>query len=98
MAIKDKFKTRDGRLTQYAYACGYIERKELDDDNRIVMNLEPNGYHIKGFKNGLPVWDIIETGLTTARKTFDSYFTTGTPTQLPNSRFYTNLLTKEEKH
>ena len=56
--MKDKFKMENGKLTRYAFACGYIERIDINDNNRGHICLEPNGYHVKGFQNGCHFWDI----------------------------------------
>ena len=58
--LNPKFKTKAGKLTRYSFACGYIEQKEVDASNRGTIALEPNGYHVKGFKNGVHFWEIFE--------------------------------------
>lgn len=56
--INPKFRTKAGKLTRYAFCCGYIEQKEINTDNRGTIALEPNGYHVKGFRNGIHFWEI----------------------------------------
>ena len=79
MSDNSRFKTKDGRVTRYAFLCGYVEQKEIDEDNRITMSLEPNGFHIKGFKNGKHFWEVLEDPIEgilkikDARKIFDNY-------------------------
>ena len=55
-----KFKTKKGQLTRYALSCGYVEQIDLGNYNRVTMSLEPNGFHFKGFVNGVHFWDILE--------------------------------------
>lgn len=69
--MRDKFKTKSGRLTRYALACSYQEVKEIDEDNRASLVGEPNCYHIKGFKNGEHFWETRKK-LKEARKFFDN--------------------------
>ena len=33
-----KLTTKNGKLTGYAFACGYVESKEKDDDNRLTLS------------------------------------------------------------
>lgn len=56
-----KFKTLNGAkrfITKYKFACGDIEQKEIDENNRGTIALEPNGYHVKGFSNSVHFWEI----------------------------------------
>ena len=78
--MKPKFKTKKGRLTRYSFICGYIEQNIVDDDNTVSMSLEPNGFHIKGFKKGKHVWDVLdneEYGIKAARRYLDNFFKEG---------------------
>lgn len=47
-----KFYKKNGQLTAYGLACGYIETFELDSENRVSLFREHNVYHIKGFIKG----------------------------------------------
>ena len=58
--MKTTFRTKAGKLTRYAFACGYIEQYENDDDNRLTLLREPNDYHVKGFINGKHTWEVFE--------------------------------------
>jgi len=71
---KDKFKNKDGSLTLYSLACGYLQQKKLHDDT-IIVELSLDGcFHIKVYKDcGLNreslLWDCYDT-LTEARKAY----------------------------
>ena len=41
-----KFYNKDGSLTRYSFACGYVERK---DD--LTLHMEHGVYHVRGFRN-----------------------------------------------
>ena len=71
-----KFRTKAGKLTRYSFACGYIETKEIDNETRGTISLEPNGYHVKGFKNGVHFWEIFER-VKDARKYLNSMVKSG---------------------
>ena len=60
---------KSGTLTRYGFACGYLERKEKND-NRITLGLDCI-YHVKGFINGSRVWECFDK-LTDARKFYNS--------------------------
>ena len=62
-----KLTTKNGKLTAYAFACGYVERKEKDDDNRLTLSKEHGAFHLRGFIGGVHVWECPDT-LTAARK------------------------------
>ena len=47
-----QFKTKTGRLTVYALACGYVERSERDNGNRVSLSREGSLYHVRGFRDG----------------------------------------------
>ena len=80
MTDNSRFKTKDNRVTRYAFACGYVEEKVIDSDNSITMSLEPNGFHLKGFKDGEYFWIILDNPvesiypLKQAREFFDLFF------------------------
>lgn len=57
----EKFYTRDGWLTKYSLACGYIESLEIDSDNSITLQKEHGCYHVKGFIKGIHVWECFNT-------------------------------------
>jgi hypothetical protein len=70
--MNDKFKTKTGRLTPYALACGYIERKE-NDNLRLDLWHEGACFHVRAhdFANHARIfWESFES-LTQARKFFD---------------------------
>ncbi len=46
--IDTKFKSHDGRLTQYAISCGYTERKSTDTDKVQEEDLYTELRHIYG--------------------------------------------------
>lgn len=56
-----KLHTKNGKLTAYAFACGYVERKEKDDDNRLTLSKEHGAFHLRGLLNGVRVWECLET-------------------------------------
>ena len=69
-----KFKTKSGLLTKYAFICGYQEKKEFKNSGILIrLYLEPNGYHVRSFdhkeKNRL-FWEVYPT-LKQARKVFN---------------------------
>jgi hypothetical protein len=68
----DKFYNKDGTLTGYAFACGYLEvyGESRDSKNRLRIYREPNDWHVKGWigEDGKThVWEIFEK-LSDARK------------------------------
>lgn len=67
-----RFKTKAGRLTFYAFACGYIERKE---DKNLTLDLWHEGacFHVRAHEfngRGRLFWECFEN-LTSARGFFD---------------------------
>lgn len=58
--IPNKFRNKNGEITRYSFHCGYTMEHFVDSDNYIVMSLESNGFHLKGFINGRYFWDILE--------------------------------------
>lgn len=66
--MKDKFKNKNGTLTAYSFACGYIERKKRDD---LQVDLFRDGavWHVtaRDDKRGRFVWECFDA-LTPARK------------------------------
>ena len=66
------FKTKAGRVTPYALACGYIEQFEANG-KRVTLWAEHGSLHVRAhdFKNHNRIfWDCPDT-LTQARKRFD---------------------------
>lgn len=41
-----KFKNKDGSLTTYALACGYVEKNK-----ELTMGMEYGVYYVRGFRN-----------------------------------------------
>ena len=67
-----KFKTKRGLLTMYSFLCGYIEKKEIDADNRATLELDGT-FHVKGFKQGVHFWEVFERNeLPKARKFYNN--------------------------
>ena len=67
-----KFKTKRGLNTIYAFACGYVERKEIDADNRVTLDLDCI-WHVKGFLNGAHFWHVFDRNeYKAARKCFNN--------------------------
>jgi len=62
-----KLTTKNGKLTGYAFACGYVESKEKDDDNRLTLSKEHGAFHIRGFLGGVHIWECPDN-LTEGRK------------------------------
>ena len=68
----NKFKTKAGRLTLYALACGYIERKETEA-LRLDLWHEGAAFHVRAHDfahHNRVFWESFGT-LTAARKFFD---------------------------
>jgi len=54
-----KLKTKRGKNTMYAFACGYIEQWEKDANNRATLELD-SIFHVKGFLHGVRFWEVFE--------------------------------------
>lgn len=67
--MKTRFNNKDGSLTQYALMCGYIEKKESNND-RLSLSLD-GVYHVKGLIDNQRVWECFDR-LTDARKYYKS--------------------------
>jgi hypothetical protein len=68
------FRTPAGRLTPYAFACGYIEQEERNNV-RVTLWQEASTWHVRAhdFAAGARVfWDVYET-LSEARKRYDKF-------------------------
>lgn len=66
-----KFRTTRGRLTSYAFACGYIEQKENEN---VRTELYKDGcYHVRQFDKSYNrrLWECFD-GLQEARKFYNS--------------------------
>jgi len=66
------FKNKDGSLTRYALACGYIECKELSNNIRITLELDGNSYAVKAFDHNNHIrlaWDNFDS-IVQARKRY----------------------------
>ena len=66
-----KLTTKNGKLTGYAFGCGYVESKEKDDDNTLTLSKEHGAFHLRGFLNGVHVWKCPDT-LAVGRKMMHS--------------------------
>jgi len=72
----DKFKTKKGRLTPYALACGYIEEKNVIGSEETNVTLWHEGgpyYHVRAHdraEHKRLFWESFEK-LTDARRCFD---------------------------
>lgn len=55
-----RLKTEAGRLTRYAFSCGYVERYENNDNNYLILSRAPNDYHVKGFIDNKHLWLIFD--------------------------------------
>jgi hypothetical protein len=51
-----KFKNKNGTLTPYAFACGYVEKY-----GPLTLWREPNDWHVRGFVDGARLWECFET-------------------------------------
>jgi hypothetical protein len=68
------FRSKDGRLTAYSFACGYIERKSTEESVDTDLWHEHACFHVRqhDFGNGKRVfWESFPT-LKEARKLFDA--------------------------
>jgi hypothetical protein len=72
-----KFYNKNGNLTPYAFACGYIQFASIDGteiakwENGKELYLDGN-YHVKKYKNGQRVlWESYDT-LKEAREVYNS--------------------------
>lgn len=68
--MNTRMRNKDGQLSQYAFACGYIQREETETQ---WLDLYHDGacYHVKyyNFETGEKSWDCFAMGeLTQARK------------------------------
>lgn len=44
---------RDGHTpSTYGFACGLVQRCEINPDNRVTLSFEHGCYHLKGFDGG----------------------------------------------
>jgi len=67
---KTKFNNKNGTLTQYAFACGYIEQVDTNRKPYTFKTLALDGlWQVKGMIEGVRFWESFET-LTEARKAY----------------------------
>lgn len=69
--MQTKFTNKNGTLTVYAFACGYIEQKETDD-LRLQLWREGNCWHVRAHnfaEHKRVFWECFDQ-LTPARKFF----------------------------
>jgi len=70
---KNKFRTKAGRLTPYAFACGYIEEKTYGTIEIKLCHNGGVGYDVRAYdteKKERRFWETFET-LTEARRHYD---------------------------
>ena len=66
----EKFKLKNGDLSQYALACGYVQKKVLMTGARVELYMEHATYHVKKHLPGSTrVWEV-HAALTPARAAF----------------------------
>lgn len=73
--------TKQGRLTAYGFACGYVESKIIagpyfgywDEQDKVELYQEGSVYHVKRYSKGArQAWETFES-LAPARKFYDSF-------------------------
>jgi hypothetical protein len=64
--VKSAFHNKNGTLSMYSFACGYLEKYENGEDRLTIMR-EPGNWQVKGFLNGVHVWESFES-VSDARK------------------------------
>ena len=73
MTQKDPiFYTKDGFLTKYAFACGYVKRHTTETNIETVIYMEHNHFHViqHDHQNNKRIfWDTFDT-LTPAKKRY----------------------------
>jgi hypothetical protein len=65
--MKTQFYNSNGFLTSYAFSCGYIQKEDVNENNRKTMYKEHCVFHVKGFNQGVHFWETFST-LTEAKK------------------------------
>ena len=65
------FYTKAGKLTRYAFSCGYVEKK-----GELTLEMENGTYHVKGWINDKHVWVSFDK-ITPARKFLKCLFIVG---------------------
>lgn len=73
-----KFFTKQGWLTQYAMACGYIHTSNISGTEWVsfgMNNCELNTYEIKhvNLETGKRIWEVVE-GINNARKLYKKIY------------------------
>ncbi len=61
------FYTESGKLTPYAFACGYCEKQSVNDNSKTLYK-EHKTYHVISIINGIRVWDSFDTLFPAYRK------------------------------
>jgi len=75
--MKTKFRNKNGDLSLYSFACGYVQREETERMRKELF-LEHSMFHVKVYhlKDGLfsdaIVWNTFDS-LTDARKKYKSF-------------------------
>lgn len=79
---KSKFVTKQGRLTQWAMVCGYVEDLSLGtDDNFVRLYLECGSYFVRTYDGGQrKYWESFDN-IRDARKALDSFANPTTETE-----------------
>jgi hypothetical protein len=68
-----KFRTKSGRLTRYAFGCGYVEQKQHDDGSVTSIYWESCCFHVRRYdyvNHKRILWETA-VNLKDARKLFD---------------------------
>ena len=65
---------KDGKTpSRYGFACGYIDVREFDRNNRVTLEGDSACYHVKGHEKGERFWHSFPANeLTKARECFRS--------------------------
>lgn len=71
---KTKLLSKAGKLTGYAFACGYTLSKDWDDENSITLqgDMHHNCYFVVGFIDGEHVYEAFRF-LNDARRYFNHW-------------------------
>lgn len=70
--LDPKFYRGSGLLTPYSFACGYVEKK-VKNDNQKTLYREHNVYHVQAMVNETRLWRTYELNeLSIARKYYKS--------------------------
>ena len=72
--MEPKFYNKNGELSRYGFACGYVEKREKGNMKK-EMYMEHSHFHVRMGKNGEPtfLWQVFSNDeLTKARKFYHS--------------------------